>query len=472
MEEAKIAAPAAFTITKTEPDKMLVFGWSNVAVDADGTQITDLQGDVIDPDELEKAAYDHVLNFRSTGERHDPGLRHKGRLVESCVFTKEKQAAIGIPPGIVPEGWWVGYKIDDPEAWEKIKKGEYLSFSVEGKGQRTPIEKARQDYDQYPGYNEWLEENLDATIEEQRAAEAHYRENRSGSLAKSYAEMRKFNPYHDARGRFSTANGSASFTYAPGKSKAHDLAIQRAKDKAKSQAGDDKKDKQAAATKKIAGDDNLHEYDTPNKPNKYAPDDPRWGTEPGEYTVYRSGGLDRDVVFTANTYEGSEGYAEAFPESGDMMPRNTGVYSYTVQIQKPFVATTMQEAYKKLFGKDVKLTPSSAQIKKGVTTGDLWVAADNKIAKRLKKDGYDAWLLTSPAPPANKELNLIGNSKNTMKETSRKVPDAVKKKWADEAEIGGFMAHAFSGGKSTGMTIYDWFKTDDYKKGKAEGKWA
>lgn len=232
MSEAKIAAPAAFTITKTEPDKMLVFGWSNVAVDADGTQITDLQGDVIDPDELEKAAYDHVLNFRSTGERHDPGLRHKGRLVESCVFTKEKQAAIGIPPGIVPEGWWVGYKIDDPEAWEKIKKGEYLSFSVEGKGQRTPIEKARQDYDQYPGYNEWLEENLDATIEEQRAAEAHYRENRSGSLAKSYAEMRKFNPYHDARGRFSTANGYASFTARtrdPKKQHMADLAVQREK---------------------------------------------------------------------------------------------------------------------------------------------------------------------------------------------------------------------------------------------------
>lgn len=46
-------------------------------------------------------------------------------------------------------------------------------------------------------------------------------------LFKSIIE--KFNPYHDAKGRFSTANGAASFTYAPGKSKAHDLAIARAK---------------------------------------------------------------------------------------------------------------------------------------------------------------------------------------------------------------------------------------------------
>ena len=209
MKKAKIAAPAAFTITKTEPDKMLVFGWSNVAVDADGRQIEDLQGDMIDPEELEKAAYDHVLHFRAAGEKHDPGLRHKGRLVESCVFTKEKQAAIGIPPGIVPEGWWVGYKIDDSDAWAKIKSGEYQSFSIGGKGERTPVEKARRDYDQYPGYNEWLEENLDATIEDRKAAAAHYRENRSGSLAKSYAELRKANPYHDARGRFTSKSGGA-----------------------------------------------------------------------------------------------------------------------------------------------------------------------------------------------------------------------------------------------------------------------
>lgn len=40
-------------------------------------------------------------------------------------------------------------------------------------------------------------------------------------------EVRKFNPYHDARGRFTTASGATSFTYKPGKSKAHDLAIQR-----------------------------------------------------------------------------------------------------------------------------------------------------------------------------------------------------------------------------------------------------
>lgn len=231
----KVSKTETFTIAKTEPDKMLVFGWANVAIGEDGQQITDLQGDVIDPEELERAAYDHVLKFRSAGERHDPNLRQKGRLVESCVFTKEKQAALGIPPGVVPEGWWVGYKIDDPQAWEKIKKGEYQSFSIEGKGRRTPIEKARRNFDEFPGFWEWLEENLDATKEDEEAAKAYYGGRTHKKVAKSYGELRKFNPYHDARGRFSTANGYASFTARtrdPAKQHLADAAVQREKQRA------------------------------------------------------------------------------------------------------------------------------------------------------------------------------------------------------------------------------------------------
>lgn len=44
-------------------------------------------------------------------------------------------------------------------------------------------------------------------------------------------EVNKFNPYHDVKGRFATANSATSFTYAPGKSKAHDNAIAREKER-------------------------------------------------------------------------------------------------------------------------------------------------------------------------------------------------------------------------------------------------
>ena len=59
-----------------------------------------------------------------------------GRVIESCVFTKEKADALGIPPNILPEGWWVGFKIDDDEVWEKIIVGKYSMFSIGGSADR------------------------------------------------------------------------------------------------------------------------------------------------------------------------------------------------------------------------------------------------------------------------------------------------------------------------------------------------
>ena len=49
--------------------------------------------------------------------------------------------------------------------------------------------------------------------------------------AQSFTDVMKFNPYHDSRGRFASANGATSFTYAPGKSKAHDAAIARERER-------------------------------------------------------------------------------------------------------------------------------------------------------------------------------------------------------------------------------------------------
>lgn len=130
-------------IKKSNEDKKQVFGWANVAVRADGTILEDLQHDVVTPEELEKAAYEHVLSFRSTGERHDPLLRQKGKMIESIVFTKEKLEAMNIPEGTLPYGWWVGYQIDDDTTWAKIKKGEYNMFSIEGTAERQTVDKSK-----------------------------------------------------------------------------------------------------------------------------------------------------------------------------------------------------------------------------------------------------------------------------------------------------------------------------------------
>ncbi len=131
-----------YTIFKTDDDKRLVFGWASVSITVDGEQLEDRQKDMIDPEDLETAAYEYVLNFRDTGEEHRKTMRKKGKLVESCVFTAEKQKAMGIPEGILPIGWWIGFKIEDDDAWERVKNGTYKMFSIEGKAERVPIEKS------------------------------------------------------------------------------------------------------------------------------------------------------------------------------------------------------------------------------------------------------------------------------------------------------------------------------------------
>ena len=130
--------PHRLTVMKSDDDRRLVFGWANVAVRVDGEQIVDWQEDAIDTDDLEKAAYEYVAEFGTAGEMHRRG--GIGRVIESIVFTKEKADALGIPPDILPEGWWIGFRIEDDDVWEKIKSGEYSMFSIEGKAIREPME--------------------------------------------------------------------------------------------------------------------------------------------------------------------------------------------------------------------------------------------------------------------------------------------------------------------------------------------
>lgn len=118
-------------------DERLVFGWANVALSVDGRPIVDAHKDIIDPDVLEKAAYDYVLRFRDAGQMHSGGS--VGRLVESFMVTPDKLVAMGLAPDAVPVGLWVGFKIDDPEVWAKVKSGEYPDFSIQGKAVREPV---------------------------------------------------------------------------------------------------------------------------------------------------------------------------------------------------------------------------------------------------------------------------------------------------------------------------------------------
>lgn len=128
----------------------LVFGWFSI-VSINGRTIEDTQGDMITSDTIENAAYEFILESRAAGEMHTPGtdgdIRTRGRIVESCVFTIEKQRAMiaslhaqGITAAVLDLGcvaWWGGFLIEDEGTWAKIVSGELKAFSIGGKGKRA-----------------------------------------------------------------------------------------------------------------------------------------------------------------------------------------------------------------------------------------------------------------------------------------------------------------------------------------------
>lgn len=127
-----------FRIMKSDDEKMLAFGWASVSMRVDGELIEDWQKDIIEPEELERAAYEFVLLYREGGEMHERG--GAAVLIESVVFTEEKMLAMGIPEGTLPVGWWIGFKVLDKDVWEKVKDGTYMMFSVEGTAERVKAE--------------------------------------------------------------------------------------------------------------------------------------------------------------------------------------------------------------------------------------------------------------------------------------------------------------------------------------------
>lgn len=130
----------------------LVFGWFSV-ISINGETVTDTQGDQITESTLESAAYEFTLDSRTAGEMHEQGgdgaVKGRGRLVESCVFTVEKQRAMlaslhaqGIEDAALDLHcvcWWGGFLIEDEGTWDKVVSGELRAFSVGGRGKRAAV---------------------------------------------------------------------------------------------------------------------------------------------------------------------------------------------------------------------------------------------------------------------------------------------------------------------------------------------
>ena len=133
--DEEVYVDIGFELYKAKDSEQLVSGWASVSVNADGSVPLDWQDDIIAPDTLEKAAINFMLDYRESGVMHKGNA--VGTVVDSIVFTKEKQEALGIPENSVPQGWFITVKVHDPEVFAKVKDGTYKMFSIQGTCRRV-----------------------------------------------------------------------------------------------------------------------------------------------------------------------------------------------------------------------------------------------------------------------------------------------------------------------------------------------
>lgn len=134
---------ATVAIEKVDAEQRIVFGWLYCCTTKAGEPVVDHSGEIVDIADLERATYGFVLGARKAGAMHTRkagSVVGVGRLIESVCFTREKRAAMGIPEGVVPDGTWVGFKIDDDAAWEGVKTGRYKMLSLGGKAIKRALE--------------------------------------------------------------------------------------------------------------------------------------------------------------------------------------------------------------------------------------------------------------------------------------------------------------------------------------------
>jgi hypothetical protein len=127
----------AFQILKQDPARHVVYGWASVSV-ADGELVTDLQGDQIEPDALEQAVEDFMLNYRA-GTADGAGVMHetpaKCEVIASLVTTPDIIKAFGLGESL-PIGWILGLKVLDEAVWKRVVSGELKAMSIQGTAER------------------------------------------------------------------------------------------------------------------------------------------------------------------------------------------------------------------------------------------------------------------------------------------------------------------------------------------------
>jgi hypothetical protein len=123
-----------FAFAKANDTGSYVRGWASV-VSQDGEPVTDWQGDLIDIDDLRRAAHDFITDVRVAKAMHEGAS--VGDVVESLIIDDAVAEALGISD--TRRGWFVGMRVNDSSVQKRIRDGELKQFSIGGRGKRVEV---------------------------------------------------------------------------------------------------------------------------------------------------------------------------------------------------------------------------------------------------------------------------------------------------------------------------------------------
>ena len=233
-------------------------------------------------------------------------------------------------------------------------------------------------------------------------------------------EVEKFNPYHDSRGRFTTPDGATQFTYAPGKSKAHDMAIARAKERHQ-QAQEEERIAREAERARMAEKDKQRQENVGIATERAIDSAKKWDSLS---SVEKE--LEKDAVATAKTKRGEyEIYAKGTDENQGKMVRRT---------VEGYVDEEHNIGYQKV-GEGKGSHWESTDLGSG-----LIINRDAKSKKECQTKTADVWEGVNHARARNKYADAVETFKTATQEArpekpaskpKTKVTNTITKPWND-----------------------------------------
>jgi len=128
MGDSIIGQPIDCNISKSDDEKQIVYG---VVMEP---MKNDSDGNFSLPEDIESAAHLFLKEFRMIDTEH-PREDIAATPVERWITTEDTE--LGGNP--VAKGTWVmGVHIEDKDAWDKVKSGEYTGFSIDARAYIDP----------------------------------------------------------------------------------------------------------------------------------------------------------------------------------------------------------------------------------------------------------------------------------------------------------------------------------------------